>query len=140
MELPSGCTLAKRELMFGALIRAAERWRGLRFTVFELRQIAAVRKGLCVRPVRFSRISETNGLGVSRTCGAENSTVPSAVFIRPGRYPFLALRFAVGPLVTLPANPAANLALQGLPRISRAASSTKLDRSGAVPKRPSIKA
>ena len=30
--------------MFGALIRAAERWRGLRFTDFELRQIAAVRK------------------------------------------------------------------------------------------------
>ena len=33
-------------LMFGALIRAAERWRGLRFTEFELRQIAAVRKEL----------------------------------------------------------------------------------------------
>ena len=34
------------KLMFGALIRAAERWRGLRFTQFELRQIAAVRKDL----------------------------------------------------------------------------------------------
>jgi putative transposase len=32
--------------MFGALIRAAERWRGLRFTEFEFRQIAAVRKDL----------------------------------------------------------------------------------------------
>src|SRR5215471_11526717 len=32
--------------MFGALIRAAERWRGLRFTEFELRQIAAVRNVL----------------------------------------------------------------------------------------------
>ena len=32
------------KLMFGALIRAAERWRGLRFTEFELRQIAAVRR------------------------------------------------------------------------------------------------
>jgi hypothetical protein len=32
--------------MFGALTRAAERWRGLRFTEFELRQIAAVRKDL----------------------------------------------------------------------------------------------
>ena len=32
--------------MFGALIRTAERWRGLRFTEFELRQIAAVRKKL----------------------------------------------------------------------------------------------
>jgi putative transposase len=31
------------KLMFGALIRAAERWRGLRFTEFELRQIAAER-------------------------------------------------------------------------------------------------
>ena len=34
------------KLMFGALIRAAERWRGLRFTEFETRQIAAVRKDL----------------------------------------------------------------------------------------------
>jgi hypothetical protein len=34
------------KLMFSAVIRAAERWRGLRFTEFELRQIAAVRKDL----------------------------------------------------------------------------------------------
>ena len=34
------------KLMFGALVRAAERWRGLRFSEFELRQIAAVRKDL----------------------------------------------------------------------------------------------
>ena len=34
------------KLMFGALIRAAERWRGLRFTEFELRQRAAVRQDL----------------------------------------------------------------------------------------------
>ena len=34
------------KLMFGTLIRAAERWRGLRFTEFELRQIAAVRNEL----------------------------------------------------------------------------------------------
>jgi hypothetical protein len=34
------------KLMFGALVRAAERWRGLRFTKFELRQIAAVRADL----------------------------------------------------------------------------------------------
>jgi len=47
--------------MFGALIRAAERWRGLRFTEFELRQIAAVRKDLndedqtsTTQPVRSS--------------------------------------------------------------------------------------
>ena len=33
-------------LMFGALIRAPERWRALRFTEFERRQIAAVRKEL----------------------------------------------------------------------------------------------
>lgn len=32
------------KLMFGALIRATERWRGLRFTAFELLQLAAVRK------------------------------------------------------------------------------------------------
>jgi hypothetical protein len=32
------------KLMFGALILAADRWRGLRFNAFELRQIAAVRK------------------------------------------------------------------------------------------------
>jgi hypothetical protein len=47
--------------MFGALIRAAERWRGPRFTEFELRQIAAVRKDLndeyqtsTTQPVRSS--------------------------------------------------------------------------------------
>jgi putative transposase len=34
------------KLTFGALIRAAERWRGLRFTEFELRQIAAIRDDL----------------------------------------------------------------------------------------------
>ena len=34
------------KLMFAALVRAAERWRGLRFSEFELRQIAAVRKDL----------------------------------------------------------------------------------------------
>ena len=34
------------KLMFGALVRAAERWRGLRFSEFELRQIAAIRKDL----------------------------------------------------------------------------------------------
>ena len=32
--------------MFGALARAAERWRGLPFTEFELRQIAAIREDL----------------------------------------------------------------------------------------------
>ena len=32
--------------MFGALVRAADRWRGLRFTEFETRQLAAVRKDL----------------------------------------------------------------------------------------------
>jgi putative transposase len=32
------------KLMLGALIRAAERWRGLRFTEFGLRQLAALRK------------------------------------------------------------------------------------------------
>ena len=34
------------KLMFGALIRAAESWRGLRFTEFELRQLDVVRKDL----------------------------------------------------------------------------------------------
>src|SRR5215204_1740503 len=34
------------KLMFGALVRAAQRWRGLRFSEFELRQIAAVRQDL----------------------------------------------------------------------------------------------
>jgi hypothetical protein len=35
-----------RPIFTGALIRAAERWRGLRFTEFEQRQFAAVRKKL----------------------------------------------------------------------------------------------
>ena len=34
------------KLMFGAMTRAAERWRSIRFTEFERRQIAAVRKDL----------------------------------------------------------------------------------------------
>ncbi len=42
------------KLMFGALIRAAERWRGLRFTEFELRQIAAVKKRTRRRISRFN--------------------------------------------------------------------------------------
>ena len=34
------------KLMFGAMIRAAERWRAIKFTDFERRQIAAVRQDL----------------------------------------------------------------------------------------------
>jgi len=34
------------KLMFGALIRAAERWRSVKVTEFERRQMAAVRKEL----------------------------------------------------------------------------------------------
>ena len=34
------------KLMFGALIRAAERWRSIKVTGFEHRQIAAVKKEL----------------------------------------------------------------------------------------------
>ncbi len=34
------------KLMFGAMIRAAERWRSIRVTQFERRQMAAVRKQL----------------------------------------------------------------------------------------------
>ena len=34
------------KLMFGAMTRAADRWRSIRFTEFERRQIAAVRKDL----------------------------------------------------------------------------------------------
>jgi len=34
------------KLMFGALIRAAERWRSIKVTEFERRQVAAVRKEL----------------------------------------------------------------------------------------------
>ncbi|MFL5214471.1 MAG: transposase, partial [Microvirga sp.] len=50
------------KLMFGALVRAAERWRGLRFTEFELRQIAAVQKDLdaeyeATRSDRATRVS-----------------------------------------------------------------------------------
>lgn len=49
------------KLMFGAMIRAAERWRAIRFTDFERRQIAAVRQDLdqeyqvqIAQPVRSS--------------------------------------------------------------------------------------
>jgi hypothetical protein len=42
------------KLMFGALIRAAESWRGLRFTEFELRQLDAVQRRVrdLYRPLR----------------------------------------------------------------------------------------
>src|SRR5215831_8980261 len=38
-----------------------------------------------VRPARFSRTADTKGSAVSRNCGAENFTAPSAVFSRPVR-------------------------------------------------------
>ncbi len=34
------------KLMFGALIRAAERWKSIKFTEFERRQMAAIKKEL----------------------------------------------------------------------------------------------
>jgi hypothetical protein len=41
------------KLMYAALIRAAERWRGLRMTEFERRQLAALRNELdCVHAER----------------------------------------------------------------------------------------
>jgi hypothetical protein len=47
-RIPSGrsfCAL-QLKLMFGALTRAAERWRSVKVTDFERRQIAAIRKEL----------------------------------------------------------------------------------------------
>ena len=38
------CAVLK--LMFGALVRAAERWRSIKITEFERRQLTAVRKEL----------------------------------------------------------------------------------------------
>jgi len=43
-------------------------------------RIEARRSSSCVRPESADRTRETNGSGVSRTCGAEYSTAPSAVF------------------------------------------------------------
>src|SRR5690348_5163050 len=42
---------------------------------------------LPLRPESADRTFEMNGSGVSRTCGAEYSTAPSAVFTLPVRYP-----------------------------------------------------
>ena len=85
------------KLMFGAMIRAADRWRAIKFTDFERRQIAAVRDGprqgvsgsdQCpVRPFRPWRISERNGASRPATWGAAKSISPSAVFSRPVRTP-----------------------------------------------------
>jgi hypothetical protein len=43
------------KLMFGALIRAAERWRGLRFTEFELRQNVVTRNSSTPTRLRSRR-------------------------------------------------------------------------------------
>jgi hypothetical protein len=45
-EAPGVERKAVFKLMYAALIRAAERWCCLRFTEFELRRIAAIRKEL----------------------------------------------------------------------------------------------
>ena len=46
VKAKAGAPIWRRDVETGALIRAADRWRGLRFTEFELRQITAVRKEL----------------------------------------------------------------------------------------------
>ena len=56
------------KLMFGALVRAAERWRGLPFTEFELRQLAAVRQDL---DREYEESITTNG-----------TVIPAAIFQR----------------------------------------------------------
>jgi hypothetical protein len=43
------------KLMYAALIRAAERWRGLRMTEFERRQLTAIRSELNPRSRRANR-------------------------------------------------------------------------------------
>ena len=58
------------KLMFAALIRAADRWRGLRFSEFELRQIAAVRKDLDTEyEATITPSGSPSELGFTRFCG-----------------------------------------------------------------------
>ena len=78
--------------MFGALIRAAERWRGLRFTEFELRQIAAVRldaayeaklppSGRSSLPTLFQHCALTDEIaGVFWNCATLKLAAASRVF------------------------------------------------------------
>jgi hypothetical protein len=54
------------KLMFGALIRAGESWRGLHFTGFELRQLDAVTKELDADyDTSIARLDRSSWLGVS---------------------------------------------------------------------------
>ena len=93
-----------------------------------------------VRPANAARTLEMNGSGVSRTCGAEFSTAPSAVFtllsdtrcgsraFRPRR-----VRSARGQRsLTSPSSASST--------ISRSARRTRSPRPAAVPKSPFIKA
>ena len=69
------------KLMFGAMIRAAERWRGMRFTEFELRQIAAVREDLDAEYeasiTRSDRASQTRVFQQIRASAKATSGLPA---------------------------------------------------------------
>ena len=59
--------------MFGAMTRAAERWRSIRFTEFERRQIAAVRQELdaeyeAANTIRHAS-QQASTTGISSTSG-----------------------------------------------------------------------
>jgi hypothetical protein len=77
--------IAVLKLMFGALIRAAERWRSIKVTEFERRQMAAIRQeldqeyetwvGLQTRPSKATPAASRSDKG----CARQNIQQPSAL-------------------------------------------------------------
>jgi hypothetical protein len=92
------------KLMFAALIRAAERWRGLRFSEFELRQIAVVRKELDAEYeatiIRSDRPSHSRLSSKITPLPAAQPEEPSKIKGRQSRRPFLCAHRPQTPAMT----------------------------------------
>src|SRR5262249_2931362 len=64
------------KLMFGALIRAAERWRSVKITEFERRQLAAVREEIKQEYETIAGLSAS----MEENCGIENANCGYRLF------------------------------------------------------------
>jgi hypothetical protein len=71
---------AALKLMFGALVRAAERWRSVKVTEFERRQMTAVRKQLDEEYEAAVGLNVQPSKGGAQAKISSNSQSPSAKF------------------------------------------------------------
>jgi len=62
------------KLMFGALIRAAERWKSIKFTEFERRQMAAVKNELDQEYEAQVGLSRDSSKAVARKISSSSKT------------------------------------------------------------------